>query len=181
MPVSKRIDATCAACGAHYRDRPERIGSPGFCSRACRTSEAATEARFLAKIRREDGGCWLWTGGLTRTGYGKFGGTGLAHRYAYQRFIGQIPAGMQLDHLCRNRACCNPSHLEPVTGRENLLRGDTWQARNAAKTHCPQGHEYTPENTYRYADGRRKCRACGRDESRRRRIANIPSPEERAA
>lgn len=132
--------------------------------------------RFWTRVAKQESGCWLWTGGKARGGYGKFrfaNRTGLAHRFSYEQFIGPIPSGMQLDHLCRNRACCNPTHLEPVTGRENLLRGDTFQARNAAKTRCPAGHEYTPNNTYRYPDGRRRCIAC------RRASDNRDGPRER--
>jgi hypothetical protein len=120
---------------------------------------------FMAKVSIQQNRCWLWTGGKARGGYGKFssrGKTRLAHRYAYEQFIAAIPPGKQLDHLCRNRACCNPLHLEPVTCKENLMRGNTLQRENAAKTECPKGHAYTEENTYRYPDGRRRCIACRR-------------------
>ncbi len=112
-----------------------------------------------------DNGCWVWTGGKARGGYGKTthnGKCGVAHRFVYEEMVGPVPAGLQLDHLCRNPACINPAHLEPVTPKENLMRGNTLQKANAAKTHCPQGHEYTHENTYRHADGRRVCIACRR-------------------
>lgn len=151
----------CAACGLRYRERTDRVGNPGFCSWRCRTSPAATIARFRAKIHINKNGCWIWTAGRCSGGYGKFLNT-TAHRFAYQKFVGAIPDGLCLDHICRNRACCNPAHLEPVTQKENTLRGDTFQARNAAKTHCPHGHEYTTENTYRYPNGRRRCKTCRR-------------------
>jgi hypothetical protein len=82
----------------------------------------------------------------------------MAHRVAYELVIGQIPAGLELDHLCRNVVCVNPAHLEPVTRAENMRR------RSAAQTHCKHGHEFTPENTYYYWHGgrHRACRACGR-------------------
>lgn len=96
---------------------------------------------------------------------------GYVHRYAYQRFVGPIPNGMEIDHVCRNRACANPLHLEAITHHENLLRGRTLTARNAAATHCPHGHAYTPDNTYlrQRPDGRyeRECRVCRREHGAR--------------
>jgi len=112
-----------------------------------------------------DDGCWQWTGATNKGGYGSLRWEGrfpYAHRVVYELLVGPIPKGMQLDHLCRNRACVRPDHLEPVTCRENVLRGDGIAANNARKTHCPQGHEYTEENTY-VNHGRRFCRMCGRD------------------
>lgn len=90
-----------------------------------------------------------------------------AHAALYELLVGPVPAGLELDHLCRNRACCNPLHLEPVTGRVNRARGigaELTRARGAAVTHCLRGHEYTPENTYDYRDrGKgRSCRECKR-------------------
>lgn len=111
-------------------------------------------------------GCLLWTGWRNDTGYGYIRAEGgrrvRIHRLMYEWFVGPIPDGMQIDHLCRVRHCASPAHLEPVTCRENLLRGDTLQARNASKTHCDHGHEFTPENTYQRGEhGKwRGCRAC---------------------
>lgn len=109
--------------------------------------------------------CWLWTGCKTGAGYGQLthrGQSGLrAHRVTYEALVGPIPAGLVLDHLCRNRACVNPYHLEPVPQRVNVLRGESSAARNARKTHCPRGHEYDNSNTRIYA-GRRYCRACAK-------------------
>lgn len=105
-------------------------------------------------------------------GYGitKIGGkTTRIHRAVYEHFVGRIPPGLTLDHLCRNRACCNPAHLEPVSVGENVLRGVGHTARNAAKTHCDNGHEFTPENTYVYGAGWRQCLACNRARKRARR------------
>lgn len=110
--------------------------------------------------------CWLYLGSLTSNGYGKAsvaGRTALAHRAAYEALVGPIPPGLQLDHLCRNRACYNPAHLEPVTQRENLRRG---RNSNAEKTHCPLGHEYSDENTYVCARGKRSCKTCNRARNR---------------
>lgn len=92
-----------------------------------------------------------------------------AHRYAYEHFIGPIPEGLQVDHLCRVRNCVNPDHLEAVTCRENVLRGDGVAAANARATHCPQGHAYDEANTYTWTNGGRHCRACARIKTREQR------------
>lgn len=129
--------------------------------------------RFASKVKVDmETECWNWMGALNTYGYGRFqlSRTTLlqgqqreisAHRYAYSKIVGLIPEGLQLDHLCRNRSCCNPNHLEPVTPRENLLRGATIPAIHAAKTHCPRGHEYIAENTS-IINGQRVCIACKR-------------------
>ena len=111
--------------------------------------------------RPELGPCWLWTAYVNPDGYGRFGFEGgqLAHRFAYLAMRGPIPAGKVIDHLCRVRRCVNPQHLEVVTQRVNLHRGESIQARNARKTHCIHGHEFTSENTYEHG-GRRQCRTC---------------------
>lgn len=105
----------------------------------------------------ELGPCWLWTGATT-VGYGRFRGSGV-HRMAYEELVGPIPDGLVMDHLCRVRHCVNPAHLEPVTLAENVRRGLSGRYQ-ASKTHCPQGHEYSPENTYVTKVGQRKCRTC---------------------
>lgn len=109
--------------------------------------------------------CWEWQAARNAGGYGTFGMGGrnwLAHRAAYELFVGPIPAGLTLDHLCRFRACVNPAHLEPVTGRENTLRGNTRAAEQLARMHCPQGHPYDKGNTYTDRARRRHCRSCQR-------------------
>ena len=119
--------------------------------------------RFLNNVGPTGSGCWNWTAGTTPLRYGKFrvgGRITYAHRYSYEMAYGPIPEGLQLDHLCRNPSCVRPSHLEAVTCRENLMRGDTPAAKHAAKTHCPQGHEYNDTNTYMTPAGTRQCKPC---------------------
>lgn len=129
------------------------------------------DVRFWRYVEKTDT-CWLWRGAIEpgHRGYGRMnieGRSRVAHRVGYELLVGPIPEGLQLDHLCRVRRCVNPEHLEPVTPRENLLRGKTLAAANAAKTHCPVGHAYTPENTIFDAKRRiRSCRECSRRRSR---------------
>jgi hypothetical protein len=126
--------------------------------------------RFWSKVDKS-GSCWLWLAGKGSHGYGMFdAGYGMtcAHRVAYELVIGDIPAGLELDHLCRNRVCVNPSHLEPVTSQENTRRGDAGK-NNAVKTHCPAGHEYNQANTYVYKN-RRNCRRCRNPAVRKGRV-----------
>lgn len=110
-------------------------------------------------------GCWLWTkarrSGYATCRYDKR--MWYVHRLTYVLAVGPVPDGLELDHLCRVRHCVNPAHLEPVTRRENLRRGDTFAARNAAKTHCPAGHPYDKKNTYIQPNGGRRCRRCHAD------------------
>jgi hypothetical protein len=121
--------------------------------------------RFMEKVDVDcDAPCWRWTGAMSRGAYGAFhyrSRLAVAHRVAYEIFVGPIPVGLDIDHLCRNHWCVNPNHLEPVTRRINLLRGETRIAQNVAATHCPQGHEYSAANTRRETGGRR-CRMCDR-------------------
>jgi len=131
--------------------------------------------RFISKTELcgDDGTCWGWTAGLTGQGYGKFkahGKTLLTHRVAWEWLKGPIPDGMFVDHLCRNRRCCNPEHLRIVSPTQNALENsESICAINAKKTHCLNGHEFTPENTYvmdrpeRPGKVRRSCKKCLRD------------------
>lgn len=134
------------------------------------TLDARDTKRFLSKVALDDGiRCWGWTGTKLSKGYGHFYAKGkmrMAHRVSYEHFSAPIPDGLQLDHLCRNRACVNPLHLEPVTGVENVRRGASFAAVNARKTHCPQGHPYEGDNLVVIKNGR-DCRACRRERNRR--------------
>lgn len=141
-----------------------------------------SDARSVIRQRSEAdaNGCWIWQGGRNGRGYGQLrwqGPVKMAHRLAYEAFIGPIPEGLHIDHLCRTRACVNPTHLEPVTAQVNVLRSPVAPgAVNAGRTHCPQGHEYTPENTYQYqarGDVRpgRYCRTCRRSRNAARAAA----------
>lgn len=135
----------------------------------------SVEERFWAKVEKagpED--CWEWRAGKNTKGYGRFylGGKRhiFAHRYSYELLVGPIPEGLVTDHLCRNPGCVNPAHLEPVTNRENILRGENQVAANSRKTHCIRGHEFTPENTYRPSTrpNGRQCRECTLERAARR-------------
>lgn len=170
-------DGLCPACRYALKRNPHaarRVASDG-------TQGMSQEQRFWRKVNKNGPmsslgtPCWVWTGHLDKDGYGRFwyeGSNKAAHRYGYRVQVGEIPEGLQTDHLCRNRACVRGDHLEPVTGKVNIERGETGLA-NEAKTHCPQGHEYTDENTmeFRQTNGfgstGRRCLTCHREQSRR--------------
>lgn len=127
------------------------------------------ERRFWSKVALPDaGGHMLWmaarTGGYGRIGVGRK--TLYAHRVSYALAYGEVPEGLQIDHLCRVRHCLAPEHLEAVTQQENGLRGESgkWQQ---AKTHCPRGHPYSGDNLYVRPDGGRSCRQCVRTAGRK--------------
>lgn len=154
-------------CAKHYR-RYQRHGDPLATSRIV----GDDEARFWSYVdtsgpvpesRPDLGPCHLWTGCLSADGYAVLRidrGNVYMARWIYERECGPISENLEPDHLCRVRNCVNTDHLEPVTHRVNVLRGESFAAINARKTHCPQGHEYTPENIRRQRNGGRLCRTC---------------------
>jgi hypothetical protein len=142
-------------------------------------------ARFWSKVDKDGplpqpgsladdrglGQCWLWTPPPDTHGYGQFRVDGRltgAHLYSFALHGGVLVAELEIDHLCRRPICVNPGHFEQVTPRVNLMRSQSWAALNAAKTHCPQGHPYDAENTYRPARGGRMCRKCGQTQQTER-------------
>lgn len=127
------------------------------------------EERLLARTVKEPGGCWVWTG--KRAGsddaYGVISRDGqfcYVHRAAHELWIGPIPRGFQVDHVasrgCRSTLCVNPAHLEAVTPQENVARSSGLATVNSNKTHCVNGHKFTPENTRLSHEGHRRCRTC---------------------
>lgn len=123
-------------------------------------------ARFWTKVdRRGEGECWEWLAGK-RKGYGRFTPRYQhpvpAHRFAYELLVGPIPAGLVADHTCRNKACVNPEHIDIVTNRENVLRGEGVTAQLARQTHCKRGHELSGDNLIIQTNGARQCRECRR-------------------
>lgn len=143
-------------CNVHY-ERWRRHGDPAGGRRNFDRTDAE---RFFQKVEFDfSSGCWPWQAQIV-SGYGRFRFNGRqqpAHRWAYLKFVGPIPKGLVLDHLCRNRSCVNPAHLEAVTPAENVARG-----LRRKKTHCPAGHPYDEANTRIGPTGHRFCRACVR-------------------
>jgi hypothetical protein len=122
---------------------------------------------FWSKVDKKcENECWNWNGIISKNGYGKFGSK-LAHRISYELCIAEIPPNMTIDHLCRNRICVNPLHLEVVSLKENILRGEGTGAKNARKGHCSKDHILVPENIYSYR-GWRQCRKCKKQDQLRR-------------
>lgn len=148
-----------------------------------------TIAGIVAALTTEENGCRFWPGAKQKRGYGTVGYQGkrwLVHKLLYEHFIGLVPEGMELDHLCRNPPCAELTHLEPVTHRENMLRGVSFGAVNARKTACPFGHPYAGDNLHRGSDGYRECRTCHRDKERERRrtlaaqgVRRVLTPDQR--
>lgn len=122
----------------------------------------SSEDRFWSKVDR-DGDCWEWTASTTSAGYGQImvdGRMWLAHRYSWTLAGRDFADGLVLDHLCGNRRCVNPAHLQQVTNRENILRGTSPSAVNAARTYCIRGHAFDGTNTRIKPSGKRVCRVC---------------------
>ena len=164
-------------CSRHYQ-RWRRYGDPlaGGAYHPHVMIGASRPERFWARVVKSPNPyeCWEWTGATNRDGYGILwnqGSSGYApaHRIAYELLVGTIPNDAVIDHLCRNRRCVNPDHLQPVSIGTNVLRGVGVTATNARKTHCKHGHEFTPENTYVDKQGGRQCKTCSIESHRRRR------------
>lgn len=155
-------------CAMHYR-RGRLYGDPGEVGERQHGPAPKTPPFLTCFNQLTPYVCWEWTHTRAHTGYGVWRGQ-QAHRLSYEHFVGPIPPGLHIDHLCRNRWCVNPHHLEPVTAGVNTLRGIGPAAINARKTMCIRGHEFTPENTYIRPDGHRRCRlCCAADAAQRRR------------
>lgn len=115
-------------------------------------------------VRIPESGCWVWEKSLTHLGYARISHKGKArhaHRISFENYVGKIPDGLELDHLCKVRCCVNPQHLEPVTRHENMRRSSVWQYRKI-KTHCKRGHELVADNLYTSPSMGNKylCKAC---------------------
>ena len=191
MAKSIRLRAPCSVEGC---DRPshgqglcppheKRLMREGSTDRPIGLRLPTIEARFLAKVERTDVGCWRWTGAGKGNGYGIIAYQGRvvsAHRVAYELFVGPIPDGLVVDHLCHtadsdcpgafaclHRRCVNPAHLVAVTTSENLRRGKGFVGRQSRQTHCIHGHVFDAENT-RHHNGHRLCKACERVNNARR-------------
>lgn len=156
-------------CSKHYK-RIVLKGSINLSTEDLRKVVPDPMEDFLSKIKKLEGGCWLWTGYTRKDGYGQLT-TGrkpfYAHVWAYKHFKGDIPKGHELHHRCPNHACINPDHLEPLKKPKHLSLGESPPARNARKTQCPKGHdpsEYVrdPKTGYRH------CRICSREREKRR-------------
>lgn len=152
---------------------------------------AEAGSRFWSKVDKNGrNGCWLWTASKTTKGYGQFSlgsrknGTyfmAKAHRVAYELLVAPIGGSLTIDHICRVRHCVNPDHLEPVTNRENILRGTSPSAVFARRTHCIRGHLLSGDNLYIPPAGWRLCRTCRREgwrERRARRVACLRAMEQ---
>lgn len=179
--TARKYAPICSYPGCHRKHNSKGLCSPhGALQRAGkplrplqdRTGPLPRSAvdRFADKIALTESGCIEWIAGKTLGGYGCFSDDAshsntkrdMAHRWSWEYHVGPIPEGLDIDHLCRNRKCVNPEHLEPVTRAENVRRA------TALITHCPHGHAYDEANTITNAKGHRKCRACvvARDRAR---------------
>ena len=159
----KASKASRGWCWGHY-ERWRKTGDPQ--GPVVWHAGETNRDRLLKRIDRA-ASCWLWTGYIAPNGYGK-SSEGWAHRLVYEEWVGPIPDGFDLDHLCRVRRCVNPQHLEPVTRKVNLRRSPLVGRNSHPSPTCRRGHVRTPENTYVRPNGRRECRTCmGISQSRR--------------
>ena len=159
VPECQKIAANLGLCPMHYQRR--RVHGD---VETVKLVHNDPDRRFREFYDVDKNGCWIWNGWIENNGYARFS-VGQerwgAHRWAYERYVGPIPQGLALDHLCRVRACVNPDHLEPVTWAENLRRSDkTHAAKNRSKTHCKRGHSLSGKNLSIQNDGSRRCLAC---------------------
>lgn len=164
----------CSGCGMNIArtgcqcPEPEAAGGDLSIRADGRIYGATPQQRvLLSSVPDPESGCWIWQRKIEKSGYGRLTTAGprqqLAHRFAYEAFVGPIPEGMTIDHLCFTPPCVNPEHLTIATAVENSRR-----QRSALASTCSRGHEFTPENTYRYPTSGRQCRACALERSSRR-------------
>jgi len=162
VPRCERIARASGLCNMHYK-RLKKTGDLGQVEPLTNRITGTYEERFWARVEKTET-CWLWTASTQGRGYGAMWNGErmiLAHRWAYQSLVGPIPEGLELDHLCRVRNCVNPAHLEPVTRKENILRGESDPAKRARQTHCKRGHLLSGDNLYVVPpNGYRRCREC---------------------
>lgn len=165
-------------CGGHAAQRDRKPDEPLTPLHATKRRDGEPPRIIYDEIPcpnpNLDGPCHVFRGAKISQGYGTVAsGIGkdlvLVHRYVWEQTNGPIPSGLEIDHQCRNRACCNVLHLRVVTRQVNATENsDSVAAKNAVKTHCPSGHEYTTANTYNYKGGGRMCRTCNRNRARRK-------------